>query len=474
MKLPTISVENFGPIRKGTVELRPLTIFTGHSDTGKSWLATLIYSLFSKGNFRSIGWSIENKLQKLRDDLNGDWDFPESIEQWLLESQINSEVTFSEADCTTLSSCMDQVLLNILTDVERCFGLESYKELRRWSAKNETIINVNSSNDEENDPNFYKLFIYDDGFERNLTIPTKLKVAKAGLFSDYLERIQYVMEDDLNKKHSRIRSRLVNIVIQSIYEQNMGAGGSVYLPAGRVGLLESFNILVPAIIERFPGRNLTYDEVENSFPGNRSDFIATLAKARPDRLKFRKRSMLESAKRIEKNLLGGEVIVKPNLYGQPFFYFRPFRRKETIPLDRASSTVTQLASLVIFLRYTINKRDIIVFEEPELDLHPEKQVELIYEIAFLVQDGYKIIVTTHSEWFTEALSNVIAFNGVNDLPIISSTDVGVWNFEFRKNFSGSVISEIEWGVDQGGYQTEFESVSRRLYNQWLDATGDIV
>ena len=474
MKLPTISVENFGPIRKGTVELRPLTIFTGHSDTGKSWLATLIYSLFSKGNFRSIGWSIDSKLQKPRDDLNGDWDFPESIEKWQLESEISNEITFSDADRRTISSCMDQVILNVLGDVKRCFGVESYKELRRWNAKKETIINVTSSNYKESDPNFYKLFIYGDDIARNLTIPSKLKVANTGLLSDYLERMQDALEDDIKNKYHRTRNRLVSFVIQSLYRQKMGAVGGVYLPAGRVGLLESFNILVPAIIERFPERNLTHDDVENSFPGNRSDFIATLAKVRPDMLKYRQRSMLESAIRIEEKLLNGEVIVKPNSYGQPFFYFRPFRGGTDIPLDRASSTVTQLAPLVIFLRYTINKRDLIVFEEPELDLHPEKQVELIYEIASLVQEGYKIVITTHSEWFTEALSNVIAFNGVNDLPIISPTDVGVWNFEFRKNFSGSVINEIEWGVDQGGYQTEFESVSRRLYNEWLDATGDLV
>ena len=40
-----ISVENLGPIVKGEVELKPLTIFIGPSNTGKSYMATAIYAV---------------------------------------------------------------------------------------------------------------------------------------------------------------------------------------------------------------------------------------------------------------------------------------------------------------------------------------------------------------------------------------------------------------------------------------------
>ena len=41
----TVSVENFGPIRSGTVKLRPLTVFIGANNSGKSYMAMLIYAL---------------------------------------------------------------------------------------------------------------------------------------------------------------------------------------------------------------------------------------------------------------------------------------------------------------------------------------------------------------------------------------------------------------------------------------------
>ena len=40
-----IEVTDFGPIVEAKVDLRPLTVFIGPSNTGKSYLAILIYAL---------------------------------------------------------------------------------------------------------------------------------------------------------------------------------------------------------------------------------------------------------------------------------------------------------------------------------------------------------------------------------------------------------------------------------------------
>ena len=40
-----LAVSNFGPIAQGRVELRPMSVFVGPSNTGKSYLAVLIYAL---------------------------------------------------------------------------------------------------------------------------------------------------------------------------------------------------------------------------------------------------------------------------------------------------------------------------------------------------------------------------------------------------------------------------------------------
>ena len=42
-----LKVTNFGPIVEAEIDLRPLTVFVGPSNTGKSYLAILIYALHS-------------------------------------------------------------------------------------------------------------------------------------------------------------------------------------------------------------------------------------------------------------------------------------------------------------------------------------------------------------------------------------------------------------------------------------------
>ena len=41
-----INVQNFGPIERAEIDLRPLTVFVGESNTGKTYLATHIYTVY--------------------------------------------------------------------------------------------------------------------------------------------------------------------------------------------------------------------------------------------------------------------------------------------------------------------------------------------------------------------------------------------------------------------------------------------
>ena len=54
-----LSVRNFGPIREATnIDISPMTIFVGPSNTGKSYLAMLIYSIFDVFADEDYAWRI--------------------------------------------------------------------------------------------------------------------------------------------------------------------------------------------------------------------------------------------------------------------------------------------------------------------------------------------------------------------------------------------------------------------------------
>ena len=53
-----INLKNFGPIEKAEIDLRPLTVFVGESNTGKTYLAALIYALYQHfGGISQFPWA---------------------------------------------------------------------------------------------------------------------------------------------------------------------------------------------------------------------------------------------------------------------------------------------------------------------------------------------------------------------------------------------------------------------------------
>ena len=60
-----ITIKNFGPVRSGKIHLKPLTIFMGSNNTGKSCAAMLVYSVLSGSHqsMREINGKIMRRLR---------------------------------------------------------------------------------------------------------------------------------------------------------------------------------------------------------------------------------------------------------------------------------------------------------------------------------------------------------------------------------------------------------------------------
>ena len=78
----------------------------------------------------------------------------------------------------------------------------------------------------------------------------------------------------------------------------------------------------------------------------------------------------------------------------------------------ASSMVSELAPVVLYLRYVVNPGDLLIIEEPESHLHPAMQVEFIRNLAAAVQSGIRVLITTHSEWVLEEVANLVSISNL--------------------------------------------------------------
>jgi hypothetical protein len=115
------------------------------------------------------------------------------------------------------------------------------------------------------------------------------------------------------------------------------------------------------------------------------------------------------------NLLGGGVGV--SAFGD--LQFQPKNETNQIPLYLSSSLVKSWSGVVIYLRHLAQEGDILMIDEPEINLHPKTQILIARFLAKMVNRGIRIVVSTHSDYILRELSTLIIlhkdFEGKTDL-----------------------------------------------------------
>jgi hypothetical protein len=153
---------------------------------------------------------------------------------------------------------------------------------------------------------------------------------------------------------------------------------------------EQRNVLFPLPIEDFLDF-LTDLEIQSNSrpePGDKNRF-QSLADQIENEIQNKNRTL------FTKNRLGGREI--------------KIRVKQGLSIDlyNASSSIKQLAPLLLYLRYRAAENDLLIIDEPEMNLHPESQARLLEALGILVNLGVKVLLTTHSPYFMAHLNNLV-------------------------------------------------------------------
>ena len=142
-----ISVENFGPIVSGSVDLRPLTVFVGPSNTGKTYLATLIYALLKILPDFSLLPVMYQHLHRFVQGLGDATKSNREAYSWkssskTLSRNLKLRVGASRSRicpnpcarggrlCSPIMRCWGE---SLASELMRCFGLQSVSDLVRLS-----------------------------------------------------------------------------------------------------------------------------------------------------------------------------------------------------------------------------------------------------------------------------------------------------------------------------------------------------
>ena len=105
-------------------------------------------------------------------------------------------------------------------------------------------------------------------------------------------------------------------------------------------------------------------------------------------------------------IIGGDYAIAEN----DQLHYTPKGTRLKLTMDQSSSAVRSLLDIGFYLRHIARKGDLLMVDEPELNLHPANQRRIARLFARLVNLGVKVFITTHSDYIIKELNTLIMLN----------------------------------------------------------------
>ena len=505
-----------------------MTVFVGPSNTGKSYLAILIYALHRFFSGDGTGRFRERRLYGYRGELDPLLEqvmTPERIKSlagWL--DEIAAQVEQVPGDLDTLDFQVPDFVTPMLrpyieevtglgdqldNEVARCFGVDNAADLIRHRSKGGAEVSLKRGplgSYGQMGSAEYGFTAKKAGSDFVVSIPNETLLYAEGIDKLTLHRLMtvfirrgYALDESDESANSDERiwatSQLLTELAGMAENRILSPLDRVahYLPADRTGVMHAHRVAVGSLIARAPYAGLQRDDPLPVLSGVLADFLRQLSvlgdrrsvrfsrrHARPRRRRRSSENIL--ARQLEEEVLKGSVLNRRTETGYPVFSFQPEGWEDDLPLMNTSSMVSELAPVVLYLRHVVAPGEVLIIEEPESHLHPAMQVEFTRHLAAAVRAGVRVMITTHSEWVLDELANLVR---MSELPkahrkgiggadySISPEQLGVWLFEPKQRPRGSVVKEIPFDEKFGGFRSGFDEVAIGTYNEYAAISNRI-
>lgn len=159
------------------------------------------------------------------------------------------------------------------------------------------------------------------------------------------------------------------------------------------------------------------------------------------------------ASRLEKEILGGELKI-----GESGELIYTPENSSGLRINLSASLVKSLSSLVVYLRHQARKGDLIIIDEPEMNLHPDNQRKIARFLCELTNSGVDVLVSTHSDYIIREINNSIILKNpklnkikekysFSDMELIEHSKVSVVLFCKEESPTHVEVNELGFSIE---------------------------
>ena len=205
-----LEVSNFGPIVQANIDLRPLTVFVGPSNTGKSYLAVLIYALhkhFSTDNWMPGRYFVNRRNHVLSlKNIHNLAKLAERISTKITESGTADSLSLPGPIVEMIRASFNSQGDYIGNQIRRCFGLEKSGNLIRNGIRSPAHVVIRRHVNESAHIK-YQLTIRSLSNDFKMTVPEDVKIEIGEKGNDYrMHHLrQLTLDMDLPKYENKER-----------------------------------------------------------------------------------------------------------------------------------------------------------------------------------------------------------------------------------------------------------------------------
>ena len=423
-----ITVENFGPIREAKdIRISPLTMFVGPSNSGKSYLAAVINSV------------IEAASESFVDPL------PEID---------GSEIKDAEA---------------------KRFFMGWAKSMQQiWKGRIAYYLGEEGENIAKSRSMRVIMYSDDDDIVIDLCQPQKSRISKTHLNNLVARAGKKQVEYRIDYSPSvKIFIRLAEELCVELFGNEWVR--SYYLPAVRGAVMQSYRAIVDQSIRRASEFGTRHGNTSSMFSGIFGDFTRRLIDI--DKKEKGGKEIIAINKILESNILHGRInVIFPDI-GLPEFRYVVKGKKGDMAINNVSASVAELAPLSVFMRYYLNPRNLLIWEEPEMNLYPQAQRDIADIMVRLANAGVLVLATTHSDIVLEQIDNAYRASQLKDAgkdrrllgdhePLDTSKELAVYSFiESSKGTKVEKVEKVDFGHMTEAMTKYYLDAVQSLYNQ---------